>query len=805
MTATLRLPGIQFDAVPPAASDALVRMDIATFVGFAASGPLHQPVAVEDISHFQEIFGGDLALASDPGASQPVYAYLPSAVRAFFRNGGRRCWVIRVAGKGAKYNRFSLPGLSCFDPVGRVTTGPAMARARSQGSWSDGLVVDLALRSQPLAVARLFFESTPIAVRFDAPASASPGDLLKVTFPNTKNVLWVFIDSVKAQGGGRVTVTSNSYFPIIVGATPSSSLPKGERVTMDMFVQSDQGESWSLTDLGFAPNHPRYWASLPDDATLYGMESPAGLTAEAAHPRFPLAGPGTARLFLPLNVGPLPRERSGPKLSPATTRLERDGVANFVPELFLDASLNDTATLDLLSKADYIRYQSSAPRPRTPIQIACGIRDSRRLTGIHAALAIPEATIISAPDAVQRGWFPAPDVAPVLPSLQKIPATSAPPASPFQPCNRLIVTPPVISISGPSGDRFSLHWPPMPGAVDFLQEAVDPAFATAEVIYQGTSGEFTIYGHAPGDYYYRVRRQINSVFSDYSNEVAVHIPVAGGWQVADVSDYKTATLLVVHQALLRMSAARGDLFAVLSMPEHYREQQSTAYAAQLSASLGSGEQQALSFGGLYHPWLIGREENDLNYLRATPPDGVAAGVMSQRSFNRGPWISPANEPLHGVVALTPFIAPVSYQALQDARINLVRQEPDGFLCLSGGTLSQNPDLGPINVRRLLSLLRKTALLVGADYVFEPNDDVFRRSVQRGFEKMLDDLCKRGAFAGRTSREGFQVVTDSRLNTAEAMDAGRFFVELRVAPSLPLRFLTVRLVQTADRTLVTEGQ
>jgi hypothetical protein len=43
-----------------------------------------------------------------------------------------------------------------------------------------------------------------------------------------------------------------------------------------------------------------------------------------------------------------------------------------------------------------------------------------------------------------------------------------------------------------------------------------------------------------------------------------------------------------------------------------------------------------------------------------------------------------------------------------------------------------------------------------------------------------------------------------LNTPASIDLGRFIVEIKVAPSLPLTFLTVRLVQAADRTFVTEG-
>ena len=69
--------------------DALPRMDVAAFVGFAASGPLNLPVAVETIADFTSIFGMDLPLAWDAERGEQINAYLAPAVRAFFRNGGR--------------------------------------------------------------------------------------------------------------------------------------------------------------------------------------------------------------------------------------------------------------------------------------------------------------------------------------------------------------------------------------------------------------------------------------------------------------------------------------------------------------------------------------------------------------------------------------------------------------------------------------------------------------------------------------------------------------------------------------------
>jgi phage tail sheath protein FI len=50
-----------------------------------------------------------------------------------------------------------------------------------------------------------------------------------------------------------------------------------------------------------------------------------------------------------------------------------------------------------------------------------------------------------------------------------------------------------------------------------------------------------------------------------------------------------------------------------------------------------------------------------------------------------------------------------------------------------------------------------------------------------------------------------VNTGSPPNTPESMDQGRLIVELKVAPSRPLAFLTVRLVRTGDGSLQVEAR
>jgi phage tail sheath protein FI len=199
-----------------------------------------------------------------------------------------------------------------------------------------------------------------------------------------------------------------------------------------------------------------------------------------------------------------------------------------------------------------------------------------------------------------------------------------------------------------------------------------------------------------------------------------------------------------------------------------------------------------SYGAVYNPWLITRAiDGELVY---SPPDGAATGVLAGRSLRRGAWIAPANEILREVIGLSPAGAERSLELLT-AQINQITQEPEGFMALNADTLSEDPELRPINVRRLLMLLRREALKRGARYVFEPNNGVFRRQVQAAFETLLAELFVRGAFAGDTPASSFEVVTDETLNNQRTRDRGEFHIDLKVAPSLPLSFVTVRLVES----------
>src|SRR4030095_16128546 len=109
---TRRLPGFRFEVQSPRLDETLPRMDIPGFVGFAASGPLHIPVPIDDAEQFAKVFGDDAPLAWDAERCRQTRSHLAKAVRDFFRNGGRRCWVTRVASDEAEANFFPIPSLA---------------------------------------------------------------------------------------------------------------------------------------------------------------------------------------------------------------------------------------------------------------------------------------------------------------------------------------------------------------------------------------------------------------------------------------------------------------------------------------------------------------------------------------------------------------------------------------------------------------------------------------------------------------------------------------------------------------------
>jgi phage tail sheath protein FI len=187
-------------------------------------------------------------------------------------------------------------------------------------------------------------------------------------------------------------------------------------------------------------------------------------------------------------------------------------------------------------------------------------------------------------------------------------------------------------------------------------------------------------------------------------------------------------------------------------------------------------------------------------LRRVPADGAVCGMIAARERLRQVWVAPANVPLQDVLGLTPALSTDDWANLFDRQINVVRPGPKDFRAMSAHTLSDDGTLLQVSVRRLMILLRKLALERGNEFVFEGNLERLREAVRLSLNELLQTLFESGAFAGATAAQSFRVVTGASVNPPQGVDLGRFVVQIQVAPSQPLEFLTVLLTRATEGVL-----
>ncbi|MET0647224.1 MAG: phage tail sheath C-terminal domain-containing protein [Pyrinomonadaceae bacterium] len=116
-------PGVyirEVEVAPPPA----VRMDVAGFVGQAERGPLNSPQPLTNWGQFRDIYGDFTG-----------YSYLAYSVFGFFRNGGARCYVVRVAHEDSTRASAKL--------VARGGAQTVKVSAVNEGAWGNSLTVEV--------------------------------------------------------------------------------------------------------------------------------------------------------------------------------------------------------------------------------------------------------------------------------------------------------------------------------------------------------------------------------------------------------------------------------------------------------------------------------------------------------------------------------------------------------------------------------------------------------------------------------------------------------------------------------------
>jgi len=250
-------------------------------------------------------------------------------------------------------------------------------------------------------------------------------------------------------------------------------------------------------------------------------------------------------------------------------------------------------------------------------------------------------------------------------------------------------------------------------------------------------------------------------------------------------------IIAAQRRVIEHGEALG-LVALLDVPPGLRQREILAWRQQLSSS----------WAAAYHPWLrLARGSDEQRPQTEGPmrlgPSAVAAGIIAERELAFGVPHGPANALAIGVVDVEDRVSPGRHDQLHPRGINVFMGERDGVRLTAARTLSADPQLRQLSVRRLMQLLTRALEREMQWVVFEPNDGRLRARLRDSLRTFLRGLYQRGAFRGAREDQAFFVRCDDSNNPRVLGDRGELLVEIGVAPAEPIEFIVLAITRDGD--------
>jgi phage tail sheath protein FI len=209
--------------------------------------------------------------------------------------------------------------------------------------------------------------------------------------------------------------------------------------------------------------------------------------------------------------------------------------------------------------------------------------------------------------------------------------------------------------------------------------------------------------------------------------------------------------------------------------------------------------QDTPYAAFYYPWLMIADPQS-GVRRMIPPGGHVLGVYARTDVERGVFKAPANETLHGVLALEYEVDDATQAILNPRGVNVIRQFPGrGILVWGARTMTSDSQWQYVNVRRLLIFLERSVYGGTQWAVFEPNDNPLWTQVTDAIRLFLRVQWRLGALLGDTEERAFFVRCDRTTMTQDDIDNGRLICEIGVAPVCPAEFVIFRIFQNTAGT------
>ena len=659
-----------------------VSTSTAAFVGPAQRGPVagallpfvpsggftlepdRAPVFLTSFAEFTRQFGPPLPVITQ--ASDPDYGYLAYSVKAFFDNGGRRCYVSRIV---------NAPPASSSGDV-RVRQGVVYQLVRT-AKLNETVLYLRSLRG---------IANGPL--QFNRRSDGST--ILSVTISSYSTVA----NSITLSAGLAQKLEAGDVYAVIPAPPSPASGPK------------------------FIARSPGSWSSNVSVQILPSDRTPVRIAAVAAPAAVAIEVENASSFYVGAVVG----------IDHGATHTEHEVIAIEGKKLTFGNALGTAVALTNFARVLEIDVVVNDESGAAPTEVYRGLSWSQAL---HADLRRHYAQVINGK-------------------------------------SRLVwVQPPGISgLSGSEGAATSLadvdQQPTTPNGFALKlvvlagSDGLPSQLPAGDAIYIGTDG-------GPG-----ARTGIES----FKDLLDVRLIAAPG-----------RTSNAVQLALITQCELMRYRFALLDA--RIEDQEPMAVLAHRNL-------YDTSFAGYYGPWLGVTVDGQTRWL---PPSGFMAGVCARVDNQRGVWKAPANEVPFNVVDLRTRYTTGEQDVLNPRGVNLIRRFDEGGIKVWGArTLSSDPEVKYVNVRRTLIFLEATIDKNTQWVVFEPNNRATWDRVSGSIRAFLDTQWRDGALFGDTPEQAFFVRCDETTMTADDVMNGRLICHIGVAIVRPAEFVIFRIEQ-----------
>jgi phage tail sheath protein FI len=208
---------------------------------------------------------------------------------------------------------------------------------------------------------------------------------------------------------------------------------------------------------------------------------------------------------------------------------------------------------------------------------------------------------------------------------------------------------------------------------------------------------------------------------------------------------------------------------------------------------------------IYFPRVIKADPLRQGQTDAFPPCGVVAGLIAATDAQRGVWKAPAgvDVALQGIQGLATRLTDSDSGTLNPLGVNCLRTFPaTGSVIWGARTLRGSDQLADdykyLSVRRL-ALYIEESLVRGLQWVlFEPNDTPLWAQIRANVGAFMNNLFRKGAFQGASSKDAYFVKCDSETTTQNDINLGVVNVVVGFAPLKPAEFVVISIQQLAGQ-------